>query len=228
MGNAYTVFIDESFDGFMNLARDEGYFCYAALMVPTGRLPDLERFCMANRDRLLSEYTRATGFEPRGEFKSGYLNKLDFQARRRFGERLAYFLRENDCFVAGFYTIVRNMLAYHLRTEVAKDDDAKELPANWESMLPGIKAKLLAEKPNHPGDAHILVGLFHQTLSITLNWLGSVEATFNVVYDPRRRARTSHGAVRHDPDLTGTSGARARRDDFERDAVEVGRPPQDE
>jgi hypothetical protein len=79
------------------------------------------------------------------------------------------------------------MLAYHLRTEVAKDDTAKELPANWESLLPGIKAKLLADKPSHPGDAHVLVGLFHQTLSITLNWLGAVGATFNVVYDPRQK-----------------------------------------
>lgn len=33
MGKPYTVFIDESFDGFMNLSRDDGYFCYAALMV---------------------------------------------------------------------------------------------------------------------------------------------------------------------------------------------------
>jgi hypothetical protein len=44
MATAYTVFIDESFDGFMNLSRDDGYFCYAALMVPTARLGDLGRW----------------------------------------------------------------------------------------------------------------------------------------------------------------------------------------
>lgn len=187
MGKAYTVFIDESFDGFMNLAKDNGYFCYAALMVPTGRLPDLERFWIANRDRLVIEYKRATGFEIQKEFKSGFMNKLSFEARRKFGERLANFLRKNDCFVAGFYTTVKNMLAYHLRTQIAKDDDAKEIPANWEAILPDIKTKLLAEKPHHPGDAHLLVGLFHQTLSISLNWLSSVNATFNVVYDPRQK-----------------------------------------
>jgi hypothetical protein len=52
VGKAYTVFIDESFDGFMNLARDDGYFCYVALMVPTVKLADLDRFWAANRDRL--------------------------------------------------------------------------------------------------------------------------------------------------------------------------------
>jgi hypothetical protein len=156
-------------------------------MVPPVKLPDLDRFWAANRDRLVGEYKQATGFPLQGEFKSGYLNKLDFKARRKFGERLAYFLRKNDCFVAGFYTTARNMLAYHLRTEVAMDDAAKELPANWESLLPGIKAKLLADKPNHPGDAYVLVGLFHQTLSITLNWLSTLGATFDVVYDPRQK-----------------------------------------
>lgn len=188
MGKAYTVFIDESFgEGFTVLSKDDAYFCYAALMVPSVRLADLERFWVAHRDRLVAEYRRATGFPLQGEFKSGYLNKLDFQARRKFGERLAYFLRKNDCFVAGFYTTVRNMLTYHVRTEVAKNDEAKELPANWESMLTGIKANLLADKPSSPGDAYLLVFLFHQTLSITLNWLGNVGAAFDVVYDPRQK-----------------------------------------
>ena len=171
----------------MNLSRDGGYFCHAALMVPTAKLPDLERFWAANRQKLVAEYRRATGFEIQGEFKSGFLNKLAFQARRTFGERLGCFLRKNECFVAGFYTTVRNKPMYHLRTEVAKDDEAKELPTNWESSLAGVKKKLLDDKPKHPGDAHLLLGLFHQTLSITLNWLGSVGASFNVVYDPREK-----------------------------------------
>ena len=187
MRKAYKVFIDESFDGFMNLAREDGYFCYVALMVPMAKLPDLQRFWLANRGRLVTEYKQATGFALQGEFKSGYLNKLGLQVRRRFGERLAYFLRKNECFVAGFYTTVKNMLAYHLRTEIAKDDDAKEIPSNWESMLAGIKTSLLADKPRHPGDAHVLVGLFHQTLSITLNWMSRAGGTFDVVYDPRQK-----------------------------------------
>jgi len=173
--------MDESFDGFMNLSKDDGFFCYAALMVPTARLPDLDRFWTANRGRLIKAYKRATGFEIQDEFKSGFLNKLDFQTRRQFGERLAYFLSKNECYVAGYYTTVRNLLAYHARTEVAKDDDATELPADWETRLAVVKVKLLADKPNHPGDAHLLVGLFHQTLSITLNWLALCENSFTVV-----------------------------------------------
>lgn len=200
MGTAYTVFIDESFgEGFTVLSREDAYFCYAALMVPTAKMADLERFWLANRARLSASYKLATGFEIKGEFKSGHINKLDFHARRNFGERLAYFLRKNDCFVAGFYTTVRNMLANNLRTQVAMDDDAKELPASWESMISGIKAKLLADKPNHPGDAFVLLGLFHQTLSISLNWLSTVGATFDVVYDPRQKKEDSF-LIRHADD----------------------------
>lgn len=187
MGSSYTVFIDESFDGFMNLSKENGYFCYAALMVPSAKLPDLERFWAANRNRLVADYKRATGFEIQGEFKSGFLNKLSFQNRRTFGDRLSSFLHKNGCFVAGFYTTVRNMLMYHLRTEVAKNDEVKELPANWESLLAVVKQKLLDDKAKQPGDGHLLVGLFHQTLSITMNWLGSGNQSFAVVYDPRQK-----------------------------------------
>jgi hypothetical protein len=188
MGTAYTVFIDESFDGFLNLAKDDGYFCHAALMVPTAKLVDLERFWAANRHKLVAEFKREKGYAIQGELKSRSLNKLGFSTRRAFGERLSRFLRKNERFVAGFYTTVRNKLMYHLRTEIARDDEeAKELPADWELRLAGIKKKLLDDKPKQPGDAHLLLGLFHQTVSITLNWLGSVGASFNVVYDPRQK-----------------------------------------
>jgi hypothetical protein len=188
MATAYTVFIDESFDGFMNLSKDDGYFCHAALMVPDTKLPDLDRFWAANRDKLAAEYKRVTAYAIQGELKSGSLNKLGFPARKAFGERLSRFLRKNECFVAGFYTTVSNKLLYHLRTEVARDDDeAKELPPDWETRLTSVKQKLLEDKPKEPGDAHLLLGLFHQTVSITLNWLGSVGASFNVVYDPRQK-----------------------------------------
>ncbi|MGE3309579.1 MAG: hypothetical protein AB7O66_06370 [Limisphaerales bacterium] len=187
MNPRYTVFLDESFDGFMNLSKDDGYFCYAALMVPTAKLPDLERFWAANREKLATAYARATGFQPQGEFKSGLLNKLGFETRRTFGDRLARFLAKNDCYVAGFYTTVRNTLLYRVRTEVAKADEARELPPDWERLVASEKARLLEDKPNHPGDAHVLVWPFHQTLSITMNWLTALGQDFAVVYDPRQK-----------------------------------------
>jgi hypothetical protein len=199
MTPAYTVFMDESFDGFMNLTRDDGYFCYAALMVPTERLPDLSRFWAANRDRLIAAYKQATGFELQGEFKSGALKKLSIEARRSFGQKLCYFLRKNRCFVAGFYTTVRSMLLYRLRTRIALDDEAKELPADFDSLLEGIKNEFLEEKPDHPGEAALLLGLFHQTVSITMHWLGSGKLSFTVVYDPRQK-REDRFLIQHSDD----------------------------
>ncbi len=212
MGKPYTVFMDESFaEGFTVLSNDEAYFCYAALMVPKERQVDLERFWAASRRRLVTRYMQATGFEIKGEFKSGYLNKLGSSIRQDFGERLAYFLRKNDCFVVGFYTTVKNLLAFHLRTEVAKEDDAKQLPENWECRLPVIKAMLLAEKPEHPGDSYLLGPLFHQTLSICLNWLASVDTTFDVVYDPRQK-KEDRFLIRHTDELLKMEAAAKQLD----------------
>lgn len=187
MTAAYTIFVDESFDGYMNLSRDDGYFCYAALMVPTERLEDLARFWASNRARLATAYAKETGFPVEGEFKSGYLKKLRPETRTRFGEKLAYFLSKNGCFVVGYFTTVRNTLLYRLRTDVAKDDNARELPSDWEQLLVSEKSKLLGDKPNHPGDAHVLLGLLYQTLAITMSWLASQRQTFAVVYDPRQK-----------------------------------------
>ena len=201
MKESYTVFIDESFgEGFTVLARNEAYFCYSALMVPERKLGELERFWNANCKRLIEKYRLATGFQIQGEFKSGYLNKLPFAVRRQFGERLAYFLCKNQCFVAGFYTNVENTLAYRHRTEVAKADDAKVLPQDWRSELLRVKESLLADKPQNPGDAYLLLSLFYQTVCITLNFLGSAGAEFQVVYDPRQK-KEDRFLLRHSDEL---------------------------
>lgn len=196
MNSKYTVFIDESFYEFMNLARDDGNFCYAALMVPTDKLPDLDRFWSANREKLASAYTKTTGHKPMQEFKSGMLSKLAFEVRKTFGERLARFLVRNQCHVAGFYTTVRNSLLYRVRTEVAKDDDARELPLNLVSLVAAEKVKVLEDKPNHPGEAHVLEPLFSQTLGITWYWLKQLRQNFAVVYDPRQEKENLY-LIRH-------------------------------
>jgi len=171
----------------MNLQKPDGYFCYVALMVPSAKLLDLQRFWSARRAHLTEEYKRMTGYEIQGEFKSGYLKKLGFPCRQNFGERLGYFLRKNKCFVAGFYTTVQSFLLYNLRTTIGLDDVATQLPKDWANSLAGIKERFLREKPAQPGESNLLLGLFHQTLSITLNWMGSLKCSFQVVYDPRQK-----------------------------------------
>jgi len=182
---AYTVFIDESFWNFMNFAKEEGNFCYGALMVPTDRLDDLGRFWAANRTKLATAHSQVTGTKSDGEFKSSHLSQLDSATRNSFARRLGRFLWSNECFVGGFYTTVRNTLLYQLRTDFAKDGSTLELPRDWPTMLPAVKANLLAGKQNHPGEGHALVGMFYQTLVNLLNWLASQGRCFSVVYDPR-------------------------------------------
>jgi hypothetical protein len=185
---AYTVFIDESMDGFLGFARPDGYFCYCALMVPTERLADLGRFWDAVRERLVAEYRKATGFALGDvEFKSGFLNQLGPAARRDLGERLAYFLRKNECFVGGFFTTVDGFGLYHLRTDVAMDDEARVLPDDWGKRLVPVKAGLLENDEKMPGVANLIYPLLHAVLEIPLNWLGSLGKSFDVVYDPREK-----------------------------------------
>jgi len=183
---AYTVFIDESMDGFLGFPRPDGYFCYCALMVPSERLADLGCFWEALRERLVREYKKATGFALGDvEFKAGYLNQLGPTARRDLGERLAYFLRKNQCYVGGFFTTVDGFSLYHLRTKVAMDDEAKVLPDDWVARLAAVKRDLLANDEKLPGVANLIYPLLHAVLEIPLNWLGSLGKSFEAVYDPR-------------------------------------------
>lgn len=189
MRRNYTVFIDESFDGFMGLSNPKGYFCYAALMLPTDKLPDLKRFWVARRERLVKDYETATGFPlQQAEFKSGYIKHLTFSSRKNFAERLAKFLRRNDGYVCGFYTTVDTYSLYNLRTSIGiDDDDARFLPDDWLERLKAVKEKLLRKDEKLPGVAALLMGLLHGTLEMTMHWLGSQDFSFEVVYDPREK-----------------------------------------
>jgi len=189
MRRDYTVFIDESFDGFMGLSNPKGYFCYAALMLPTETLGDLERFWVARRARLVNDYALATGFSLRdAEFKSSYLKRLTLSARRNFAERFAKFLRRNDGYICGFYTTVDTYALYNLRTAIGRDDDdARFLPDDWADRLGEVKEKLLRKDEKSPGAAALLMGQLHATLEMALNWLGSQGHSFEVVYDPREK-----------------------------------------
>lgn len=189
----YTVFIDESFDGFLGLSNPKGYFCYAALMVPTERLSALDTFWAALRDRLIEDYKRSTGFDMgTNEFKSGYLNKLAFVARKEMGERLKYFLTKNKCFIGGFYTTVDNFTLYHLRNDIAFEESTAALPPDWGNRLAPMKEKLLRGDEKTPGVAGLLSGLLHTTLEISLNWLGHQGISFEVVYDPRQKKEDAY------------------------------------
>jgi hypothetical protein len=171
---AYTVFVDESMDGFLGFSRSDGYFCYCALMVPSERVADLEGFWEALRERLIREYKKATKYALGDvEFKSVFLNQLGLAARRDLGERLAYFLRKNQCYVGGFFTTVDGFSLYHLRTKVAMDDEAEVLPDDWAERLGAVKKDLLANDERLPGVANLIYPLLHSVLEIPLNWLGS-------------------------------------------------------
>ena len=130
-------------------------------MVPANKLTDLDRFWHAQRARLAESYFKATGYriDDKTEFKSGFLNNLDHRTRKEFGLRIAYFLRKNACFIAGFYATVGSLLIYHLRTEIGKNHDAKELPPDWQQRLFAIRESLLRRKENEPGAAFLLAEL---------------------------------------------------------------------
>jgi hypothetical protein len=95
-------------------------------------------------------------------------------------------LRKNNGFVAGFYTTVDSYALYYLRSSI-DDETWAELPPDWPNQLVDQKRKLLENIEQGPGVANLISGLFHVTLDMTMNWLGSQNLSFQFVYDPREK-----------------------------------------
>jgi hypothetical protein len=186
MKGEYTVFIDESFDRFMNLQADDGWFCYGAFMIPTERLADLARFHAALFENLQNEYKKATGFSVEGEFKSSHYGKIPRDVRVPLAPKISYFLAKNRCFLAGFYTTVKSLLFYNLRSDLAFHN-VSEFPALDPNQLEKQKQELLKDKQAHPGESKLLNGLFMAAALIPFNWLGKQGFKFRIQYDPRNK-----------------------------------------
>jgi len=180
----YNVYVDETFEHFLNLPRMDGYLCYSALMIPEKREESLADFWRALDERLRSYYKEATGFKISGEFKSTYLRKLKTEDRADVAQRIGYFLNRNSAWIVGFYTSVHALLCWELRSH-AGYKDAEILPPYDIAALEKRAIELRIEKNKSFGESELLKGLFHTIASIPLSWLGVLGAQFRVRYDSR-------------------------------------------
>jgi hypothetical protein len=180
----YNVYVDETFEHFLNLPRMEGHFCYVGLMVPEKTDIQLRAFWSALERRLRLAYEEATGFAIEEEFKSTFLAKLDPATRRDAMQRVAYFLGKNVGFIAGFYTTVHGLMCWELRS-AAGFADFETLPPYNLSDLQAKAEELRSEKKKGVGESKLLEGLFHTIPSIPLSWLGLMPANFRISYDAR-------------------------------------------
>lgn len=179
----YNVYVDETFEHFLNLPRLDGYFCYGALMIPEEREPSLKDFWQALDRRLRRYYKKATGFELSGEFKSTYVNKLAADETADIADRIGYFLARNSAWIVGFYTSVHALMCWELRSQ-AGFEDVELLPYERTAIEQRASA-LRAEKNKGFGESELLKGLFQTIASIPLSWLGALNAQFRVRYDSR-------------------------------------------
>jgi hypothetical protein len=180
----YNVYVDETFEHFLNLPRLDGYLCYGALMVPETREKSLSDFWAALDRRLRCYYKAATGIELSGEFKSTYLKKLSPEDRLDISQRIGYFLSKNSAWIVGFYTSVHALICWELRTQ-ASYDESETLPPYDEAAIVQRANKLRGEKNKGFGESELLKGLFHTISSIPLSWLGVLGAQFRMRYDSR-------------------------------------------
>jgi hypothetical protein len=180
----YEVYVDEVFENFMNYPSLDGYFCYAGLMIPKAKVPDLASFWEALVIRLKRNYYRATGFQIQEEFKSTYLIKLPLDDRLDMCRRIAYFLKKNSGYICGFFTSVHGLLCSEIRND-AGSRDFETLPAYDRSILEVKKDLLKAKKRHSIGESHVLRGLFQTIAGIPLSWMKSIGAQFSICYDSR-------------------------------------------
>ena len=180
----YDVYVDETFEHFMNLPRMDGHFCYVALMVPEKAETQLTSFWNALDNRLRRAYEEATGFKIEGEFKSTFLRKLSSDVRRDAMQRVAYFLNKNSGFLVGYYTTVHALMCWELRSS-AGFNNVEDLPPYNLRDLQKKADELRAEKKKGVGESKLLTGLFHTIAAIPLSWLGILQADFRIHYDGR-------------------------------------------
>jgi hypothetical protein len=180
----YIVYVDESFDRFMNFPELEGNFCYSALMVPTGKINELTCFWHALESRIRVRYLQIAGRSIDSEVKSKHVRRLSLDERFDIFKRISYCLTKNHMFIGGFFTSVHGLLCYELRSYQAFDGCATMLDYNREK-LEQMKSKLDSAKQVTIGEGHLLSGLFQTITTVPFHWLGSMGAQCSICYDSR-------------------------------------------
>jgi hypothetical protein len=189
---AYTVFVDESFYKWFGLPSDESNFCYAALSIPTARLPDLQKFEASLRiflrDKLPADIQAKVGS---GELKYTHLRHADPATIDTLGEKFAYFLKKNGCSIFGYFIPAGGYLNYRIRSDFIDDlDGLKALSeAERKAKVQVARDELLQKSADAEHNLGLLTDIYNAFSGFVLNHHGkALRKTYRIVYDGRNPA----------------------------------------
>lgn len=178
------AFVDESFDSFFDLTRDDGYFCMGVVIVPVAELATFEQRFLNYRQTLASAKGLQDDGSVKSELKSKSLRTLDTETRRQAIAPLIEWASGCGAAVGGFYTTTGGYLNYSLRSNQAAEQqlhsgiDDPELVKQAREDIIARRATAHAESLMIGDVAQVLAGML-------LHYCGDRELEFSIRYDPR-------------------------------------------
>jgi hypothetical protein len=179
-GEIYEVFFDESFFKFFGLSDPEGNFCYGAVGIPTSQF-SLFNFQM---NKLFDEYRHAVAGSSPKEFKSADLMRLDQPVQIQFVRSLAAILEEVGGFISGFYAPVAGLVLERIRVNLM--GMAASVPRHHKRLFKAAQQELIVTLTG-PNQADLIVRMLQAPASGMAHFLGWLDASFRIVYDPRQK-----------------------------------------
>lgn len=179
-GEEYTVFFDESFYRFFGLSDPEGNFCYGAVGVPTSQLSVFN----ARMSDLLDQHYPARLGDSKREIKSTELLRLSVSAQASFVRAFANVLEEVGGFISGFYVPVNGLVLERVRVDLMQT--AESVPNDHADLFRLSQQELVATLTG-PNQVDLVLRMLQVPASAMANFLGWLQASFRIVYDPREK-----------------------------------------
>jgi hypothetical protein len=175
----YTVFIDESEQRFFGLDYRFGYFCHAAVGIPSLEYDNVRTACQP----IFERYREIVGARET-EFKYGEFRRIVYTDRRDLAARIAKVLRDTGSFVAGFFTPTEPYILEQVRWDLLGEADA--LPDAPQGLYAAAADRLRA-KEKGPGNATLIANLLDLPVQAVANLLSAFGCRYRTIYDPRQK-----------------------------------------
>ncbi|MFC5049229.1 DUF3800 domain-containing protein [Rubritalea spongiae] len=177
------AFLDESFDSFFDLKKNDGYFCMGIFILPESKLREFSKVFKEYKEKLENLLQRPA-HQRRKELKSSALRNLTIQQRNEAAKNLLDWAITNDAYVGGFYTSTKGFCNFTLRDSKATDQQISE-ELYTDENIKAARLDILAQRKSAVAESYMIGQIAQTVAGILLGFCGNSGHTFSIRYDPR-------------------------------------------
>lgn len=186
----YVVFIDESFNEWFSLKKEDADFCHAGIAIPTSRLHDTDNFVSALKKSIL-HYSRETKNDT-DEIKYASIRGLSEEKKQEVAKKIDYFCMKNSCYIFGFYSSLTPWLNNLLRDKYfyKYGGNIKDYAEDIDIERNELKNEILTKNSKNREekyDVKILRDTYEKLIQFMINFFIDINKTFTIQYDPRQK-----------------------------------------